>query len=116
MARTSHPDAVAQLAALAHDTRLRVFRLLVVAGPEGRAAGDIADALDVAPATLSHHLAQLAAARLVTGRQDGRFIRYAARFETMNALVAFLGENCCGGNACGPAQTLSPPARRRVRT
>lgn len=115
MARTRNADAVTQLAALAHDTRLRVFRLLVVAGPEGRAAGDIADALGVAAATLSHHLGQLSAAGLVVGRQDGRFVRYSARFDTMNALVAFLGDNCCGGNACGPGQRPVVSARGRVK-
>jgi DNA-binding transcriptional ArsR family regulator len=104
-------DVVAALAALAQDTRLAVYRLLVQQGPSGLAAGEIASRLDIAPATLSFHLKELTHAGLATSRQDGRFIYYAASFETMNALVAFLTENCCAAD-CGPgcAPTACPPA------
>ncbi|MEZ5616256.1 MAG: metalloregulator ArsR/SmtB family transcription factor [Rhodocyclaceae bacterium] len=96
--------AVHCLAALAQETRLGVFRLLVQAGPEGLCAGDIGARLGVAPATLSFHLAQLSNAGLVDARQQGRFIFYSANFEAMNGLVGFLTENCCGGRPCPPAK------------
>jgi DNA-binding transcriptional ArsR family regulator len=95
-------DAVTALAALAQSTRLAVYRLLVQQGPSGLAAGEIASRLGIAPATLSFHLKELAHAGLATSRQDGRFVYYAANFETMNSLVAFLTENCCAAD-CGPA-------------
>jgi DNA-binding transcriptional ArsR family regulator len=98
--------AVAALSALAQDTRLAVYRLLVQQGPSGLAAGEIAGQLGVTPATLSFHLKELAHAGLVTARQEGRFVFYAANFSAMNALVAFLTENCCaadGGPSCAPA-------------
>ena len=90
-------DAVAALAALAQDNRLDVFRLLVQAGPEGLSAGDIASTLKLAPNTLTFHFDRLRMAGLVTVRRDGRSMIYTARFETMNALVAYLTENCCKG-------------------
>jgi len=96
-------EAVASLSALAQPTRLAAFRLLIGAGPDGMAAGAIGEALDLAPATLSFHLAGLTRAGLAQSRQDGRFVIYSANFENMNALVAFLTENCCGGAACAPA-------------
>lgn len=92
------------LAALAQETRLAIFRLLVEAGPEGLCAGDIGARLGVAPATLSFHLAQLANAGLVDARQQSRFIFYSANFEAMNGIVGFLTENCCGGKPCPPAK------------
>jgi ArsR family transcriptional regulator, arsenate/arsenite/antimonite-responsive transcriptional repressor len=95
-------QALEALAALAHGTRLQVHRLLVEAGPEGLSAGRISDELDLPPATLSFHLAHLARARLVTSRQEGRFVIYAADFQNMNALVGYLTENCCGGRSCAP--------------
>jgi ArsR family transcriptional regulator, arsenate/arsenite/antimonite-responsive transcriptional repressor len=96
-------QALQSLSALAQESRLSIFRLLVQAGPAGMAAGAIGEALDVPPATLSFHLAGLTRAGLAQSRQDGRFVIYSASFENMNALVAFLTENCCGGAACGPA-------------
>jgi ArsR family transcriptional regulator len=90
-------EAVAALAALAQQTRLSIFRLLVEAGPEGMPAGQIGESLEVAPATLSFHLKELNRARLVSSRQDGRFIYYAADFERMAALMMFLTQNCCQG-------------------
>lgn len=97
-------DVVAALAALAQETRLDVFRLLVQAGPEGLAAGEVAEALDLPPATLSFHLKELRSAGLVTVERDGRSRIYAPDFAAAAELVAFLGENCCrGGTACAPA-------------
>jgi DNA-binding transcriptional ArsR family regulator len=93
-------NAIAALAALAHETRLDVFRLLVQAGPEGLAAGAVAAALDVPPATLSFHLKELRNAGLVVAERDGRSIRYAPDFASMSALVGYLGENCCAGGSC----------------
>ena len=89
--------AVASLAALAQETRLSVFRLLVEAGPEGLAAGYIGEKLGIAGATLSFHLKELSRAALVTSRQDGRYIYYATNFEHMAALMSFLTQNCCKG-------------------
>src|SRR4249920_3236151 len=100
-------DAVAALAALAQDNRLDVFRLLVQAGPEGMPAGQVAEALDLAPNTLTFHFDRLRVAGLVTVRREGRSMIYAARFETMNALLGFLTENCCQGAA---ANARPPPA------
>jgi len=96
-------DAVKALSALAQESRLAIFRLLVRAGSEGLAAGSIGEKLGLPPATLSFHLAGLARAGLAQSRQDGRFVIYTADFERMNALVAFLTENCCDGAACAPA-------------
>src|ERR1700738_960158 len=95
------------LAALAQDNRLDVFRLLVEAGPEGMPAGSVARALKLAPNTLTFHFDRLRDAGLVTVRRDGRSMIYAARFETMNALIAYLTENCCRGRAeeCLPVKT-----------
>jgi DNA-binding transcriptional ArsR family regulator len=94
--------AVAALSALAHDNRLAVFRLLVRAGPEGVAAGNIATELDIPNATLSFHLNQLRHAGLVSFRRSGRSLIYAAEYGSMNALLAYLTENCCQGSAdCG---------------
>jgi len=89
--------AVTALAALAQETRLSIFRLLVEAGPEGVAAGRIGEALEVPPATLSFHLKELARAGLVSARQEGRYIYYAADFPHMAALMSFLTRNCCRG-------------------
>ena len=96
------------LGALAHDTRLRVFRLLVEAGPEGLAAGAIGEKLALPPATLSFHLAHLARAGLARSRQNGRFVIYSADFQSMNELVGFLTENCCGGRSCAPSARSKP--------
>lgn len=107
-------DAVAALAALAQDNRLDVFRLLVQAGPEGMPAGAVAEALDLAPNTLTFHFDRLRMAGLVSARRDGRSIIYAAQFDTMNALVGFLTENCCGGVSCAPA-AAGKPVRKRAK-
>jgi len=103
-------EAVAALAALAQDNRLDIFRLLVQAGPDGMAAGHIAETLDLAPNTLTFHFDRLRVAGLVTVRRDGRSMIYAARFEAMNGLVAFLTENCCQGASasCAPVAVCNP--------
>ncbi len=93
-------DVVRSLAALAQDHRLRVFRALVVAGPQGLTPGVIADGAGIAPATLSFHLKELTNARLVTQQRQGRHLVYRASFDTMNALLSYLTDNCCRGDAC----------------
>ncbi len=94
--------AIGALAALAQDSRLAVFRLLVQAGPSGMAASKIAEHRGVPSSSLSFHLKELTHAGLIVSRQDGRFVIYSANFSTMNSLVAFLTESCCGGNPCTP--------------
>lgn len=109
-------DVIRALSALAQDTRLAAFRLLVQHGPSGLAAGEIAEALDTAPATLSFHLKELANAGLVTARQEGRFVYYSAHFEHMNRLLAYLTENCCaadcGSGVCAPTNACAPTVRK----
>jgi ArsR family transcriptional regulator, arsenate/arsenite/antimonite-responsive transcriptional repressor len=117
------------LAALAQETRLALFRLLVEQGPSGLTPGRIADALHVPPATLSFHLKELTHAGLIDARQESRFIHYSANFAAMNDLVGYLTENCCrAGGSCAPAcapecnpkamprrvATRAIPAKRRV--
>jgi ArsR family transcriptional regulator, arsenate/arsenite/antimonite-responsive transcriptional repressor len=110
-------QAIQALSALAQETRLAIFRLLVQAGPAGLAAGSIGEKLDLPPATLSFHLAGLARAGLAQSRQEGRFVIYSADFENMNGLVAFLTENCCGGASCeiSEGDTHEKTARTRRR-
>ncbi|MES2832355.1 MAG: metalloregulator ArsR/SmtB family transcription factor [Pseudomonadota bacterium] len=95
--------AVVILNALAHEHRLAVFRLLVQAGPGGLPAGNISAEIGISPASMSFHLKDLVQADLIAQRHEGRKIFYSARFETMNAVVGYLAENCCGGNPCLPA-------------
>src|SRR5436190_16614952 len=108
-------DAVAALAALAQDNRLDVFRLLVQAGAKGMPAGAVASALKLAPNTLSFHFDRLRQASLVTCTREGRSLIYAARYETMNELLAYLTENCCEGVACVPAGIACEPVASRKR-
>ena len=105
-------DAVAALAALAQDNRLDVFRLLVQTGPDGMPAGEVADALNLAPNNLTFHFDRLRQAGLVTGRREGRSMIYAARFEIMNDLIGFLTDNCCQGAVCTPAGGKRGRAKR----
>ncbi len=102
MEKTAAIDA---LSALAHDTRLDVFRMLVRRGPEGLPAGAIAERLSLPGATLSFHLSQLKQAGLVSARREGRSLIYSADFTAMNALMGYLTENCCGESACAPSAT-----------
>ena len=95
---------VRALGALAHESRLAIFRLLVVAGPDGMAAGDIAQQLRLSPSSLSCHLKDLSHAGLVKPRQDGRFIIYSANFDAMTGLIGFLTENCCAGAPCAASE------------
>lgn len=110
-------DVIAALAALAQDNRLDVFRLLVKAGPQGLAAGEVAKRLKLPPNTLSFHFDRLRQAGLVAVRRESRSMIYTARFEAMNGLVDFLTENCCAGVSqdcgpdCAPAETKK--SRRR---
>ena len=110
-------NVVAALAALAQDNRLDVFRLLVQTGPEGMAAGAVATALGLAPNTLTFHFDRLRMAGLVTVRREGRSMIYAARFDTMNELLGFLTENCCGGapEKCAPAAACKPARAKRAK-
>nr|WP_214652137.1 metalloregulator ArsR/SmtB family transcription factor [Novosphingobium jiangmenense] len=101
-------SVVRALGALAQEHRLAAFRLLVQAGPEGLAAGALAEALDIAPSSLSFHIAQLANAGLVTQRRNGRSILYAADYAAMAMVMGFLTENCCGGAACVPTIDCKP--------
>jgi DNA-binding transcriptional ArsR family regulator len=95
--------AIAALSALAQETRLALFRLLVTAGPVGLPAGVIAERLGVQPSSLSFHLAQLVHAGLITQRRLSRHLIYSAEYSTMNALLEYLTENCCGRDAaCAP--------------
>lgn len=103
--------AVSALSALAHFDRLAAFRLLVKAGPKGVASGDIAEVLSIPPTRMSFHLAKLEHANLVRSRRDGRRVLYAAKYEDMRQLLAFLTEDCCSGNPdiCGDLINLANP-------
>ena len=117
--------ALRSLAALAHNSRLEIFRLLVQKGPEGMAASAIAEKVGLPNATLSFHIKGLTHAELVSARQDGRFIYYAANYSTIDGLMGYLTDNCCGGQSCAPKISESkttkgernetiPRARRRA--
>jgi len=111
-------DAVSALAALAQEYRLEAYRLLVQAGPEGMAAGQVASALGIAPNTLTFHLDRLRHAGLVSVARQGRSLIYAARYETMNNLLGYLTENCCGGRPelCEPVACKPIKSPRRKET
>lgn len=98
-------QVIRALAALAQESRLAIFRLLVQSGPSGLTVGKIAEHLNIAPATLSFHLKELTFASLLRSRQEGRFVFYMANFAVMNDLLGFLTANCCGGIPCAPAAT-----------
>lgn len=110
-------DTVAALAALAQESRLDIFRLLVQAGNEGRPVGHIGERLGLPSATLSFHLSQLKQAGLVSFRREGRSLIYTANFAVMNGLMGYLTENCCGGNPadCGVTVSACEPASRNVK-
>lgn len=109
-------EAVKSLSALAQESRLSIFRLLVQAGSGGLAAGSIGEKLGLPPATLSFHLAGLTRAGLAQSRQEGRFVFYSADFEGMGRLLAYLTEDCCGGKACVPVpiQFVTSTQRKRA--
>ncbi len=105
--------ALSSLRALGHATRLAIFRRLVQTGPQGSAVGELREALDLAPATLTAHLNVLRAAGLVLDQREGRVIRVRASYPQMNFLIAYLTENCCaGGGDCPPAPACTPRVRR----
>jgi ArsR family transcriptional regulator len=109
-------EAVTALSALAHASRLALYRLLVQAGPDGLSVGDLQSGTDIPPATLTHHLHALRRAGLITDMRDGRSITCRADYVQMNALLAFLTENCCGdASACAPGVACKPQAPRRKR-
>ena len=105
--------AITALGALAQEHRLALFRLLVQAGPDGMAAGAIAEALGVPNSSLSFHLAQLSRAGLIAQERRHRSLIYRAHYDAMNALVAYLMENCCGGTACAPDSACTPATQQR---
>lgn len=98
-------DVVRALSALAHPLRLRVFRALVVVGPEGLTPGTMAEALASSATSLSFHLKELAHAGLVSQERDGRNVIYRAAYDRMDAVLSFLTENCCAGAACAVSST-----------
>ncbi|MCC2595716.1 helix-turn-helix domain-containing protein [Pusillimonas sp. MFBS29] len=102
-------DAVRALAAIAHESRLEAYRLLVQAGPAGLHAGRLAELLEVPPSSLTFHLKELVHSGLLTSRQEGRFVFYSAEFGTMSSLLAYLTDNCCGGNPCLPVRSDITP-------
>ena len=108
-------EAIVALEALAQESRLGIFRLLVEAGPEGLPAGRIAERMNLPAPTLSFHLAQLKHAGLIAYQREGRSLIYSADFGAMNSLLGFLTENCCGGNAtqCAPARNVPKLKRKR---
>lgn len=103
-------SAVSALSALAHADRLAAFRMLVRAGPTGVASGEIADSLSIPPTRMSFHLATLERAGLLRSWRDGRYVLYAANYDHMGQLLAFLTEDCCSGNPeiCGSLIRLAP--------
>lgn len=103
-------SAITALAALAQESRLAVFRLLVATGPQGLAATKIAQTLDIPASSLSFHLKELAHAELISAKQEGRFIIYSANFTEMQALMDFLSENCCQGETCTLNAACTPSA------
>jgi DNA-binding transcriptional ArsR family regulator len=105
-------SAVTQLSSIAQEARLEIFRLLVQAGAEGLPAGSIGETLKIPPSTLSFHLKELSRAGLINARQVSRYIYYTANYDAMNALLAYLTENCCAGvNACCPDVTSCNPEK-----
>jgi DNA-binding transcriptional ArsR family regulator len=102
-------QTVQALRALSHDVRLAAYRALIQAGPEGMPVGSLRDLLGLPAATLTAHLNQLRQAGLVTDQREGRVIRLRADYERMNALIGFLTENCCGGQACAPTACAKQP-------
>lgn len=100
-------EVLTALAAIAQESRLAIFRLLVQVGPGGMAATKIAEQLDIAPSSLSFHLKELMHAKLINSRSEGRFIIYSTDVVVMNGLVDYLTENCCGGVPCGPVDGVT---------
>jgi ArsR family transcriptional regulator, arsenate/arsenite/antimonite-responsive transcriptional repressor len=106
-------NVVNALYALAQDSRLAIFRVLVQAGPDGLAAGKISEAVAISPSSLSFHMKELLSANMVSSRTEGRFVIYAANFSAMDELLMFLTENCCGGKPCLPKMNCKPAKRKK---
>ncbi len=104
------------LAALGHESRLAIFRVLVEAGPAGLVASAISDQMQMAPATLSFHLAHLTRVGLISGTRESRFIRYSTDFGAMDDLIAYLTNNCCQGKSCLPKTAAANTTEKRRRT
>lgn len=102
---------VTALSALAQETRLTIFRLLVQAGPSGMPAGRISEIAGIAPSSLSFHLKEMSHANMVTSRHEGRYVIYSANFDTMNNLVVYLTENCCQGAPCTSDMVCKTPLK-----
>ena len=111
MLKFTSDAALQAFGGLANEHRLAIFRLLVEAGPEGLPAGDIADKLGLPASSLSFHLAHLTRASLIGQRRESRSLIYSANFDTMNGLIAFMTENCCGGASCA---SVSSPKKRKA--
>ncbi|MGH8062747.1 MAG: ArsR/SmtB family transcription factor [Pseudoxanthomonas sp.] len=109
-------QTVQALRALSHDVRLAAYRALIQAGPEGMPVGSLRDLLGLPAATLTAHLNQLRQAGLVSDQREGRVIRLRADYERMNALIGFLTENCCGGQACAPTACAKQPDTDKAGT
>jgi len=106
--------AAERLAALGHESRLGIYRLLVEAGPAGLCVGPIGEATGLAPATLSFHLGHLSRVGLIQGQRESRFIRYSAVFPAMDELLAFLTQNCCQGEgSCFPLASACDTTEKR---
>lgn len=110
-------QALIALGALSQETRLKIIRMLVVAGPDGLAAGTVAERADVSPSNISFHLKELERAGLVTQQRESRSILYSARFDALGGLVRFLMEDCCAGNPeiCAPALDVATCCSTPVR-
>ncbi|MBS0583995.1 MAG: helix-turn-helix transcriptional regulator [Proteobacteria bacterium] len=108
-------QALDALTALGHESRLAAFRELVQIGPEGMSVGDLRERLGLPPATLTAHLNVLRSAGLVDDQREGRVIRVSANYDRMNALVAYLTENCCAGSGCSPPTACTPNPRGKSR-
>lgn len=106
-------DAVAALSALAHEGRLSIYRMLVEAGPDGLAVGDIAAKLEMPAATLSFHLSHLQRSNLIHASREGRRLIQTADFDRMNGLIGYLTENCCGGQSCAPVCKPAKTQKKR---
>ncbi len=108
-------DIVRLLAAIAHEKRLEAYRHLVQAGPAGLHAGRLAELLDIPPSSLTFHLKELVHAGLLSSNQEGRFVSYSVQYAAMNSILAYLTENCCGGNPCSPVNLeVCSPAQQNL--
>jgi ArsR family transcriptional regulator len=105
--------AVKALAALAQESRLSIFRSLIQVGPEGLPAGQLAENLGISPSSLTFHMKELTHAGLAESRQEGRYVIYSAQINSMNALLTYLTDNCCGGNPCSPVSAIKHPAKAK---